>query len=877
MLVGAGAAAPPLWTGTPRVVLDQVALDQPESVTERLHVHWLRRQPLVLELRIDPATLRSPQVWTDPPWRLGPRLGFERDRLHFLIWANNYDARGGRPLWWWALKARAVGAGPGPPGGPDALLPDGRPAWIDGGPRSSAPAEIAGSPVVSWESVELDRLDPVAPVDSPRADLAADQLEAVLHRDGPARVIAPAGSGKTRVLTERLRHLLQDAGLAREQVAAVAYNVKAAGEMRDRCRGLDPRIQTLNAMGYGLLREHRAEPPRVLAEIEVRRLLESLLPRLGRRVNQDPLAPYIEALGQVRQGLVDPVEVEETRDDVPGFAAAFPAYRAALERLAAVDFDEQIFATVELLLRDGEFRRRVQARHRHLLVDEFQDLTPLHVLFIRLLTAPTFDVFGVGDDDQVIYGHAGADPDFLIDFGALFPGAGAHALQVNYRCPAAVVEAAVNLLAYNRRRIAKRIVAAPEAVPALDALRIDRHPPEMGASQLAEVVSGWLAAGTAPAEIAVLTRVNALLLAPQVVLAQVGVPVAGGIGEEVMERTGVRAALAYLRLAVKPAAMTGGDIVEILRRPSRGLPPWFAERLGRRRAWSPAQLRALAENVPEKEAPKVLRLAAELEQLGRVAGRGGGTIATLRHVRDELGLGEAMAMLDGRPGAEGSSHLDDIDALITVAALQPDPGAFESWLRERLRGARRADGVNLSTIHRAKGREFDRVLIFGVNEGLLPHRLAVDEEEERRVLHVAITRARVEARLLVDRSRPSPFLDELSGRAPTRPARLAPTTTPAGGRSRGSGNPGRRTSGAEVEPTELSPEQLRLEVALRAWRVRRSRVDGVPAFVILSDRHLRGIAAARPLTLVELARLPGIGPAKLELYGEEIVEVVASG
>ncbi len=243
------------------------------------------------------------------------------------------------------------------------------------------------------------------------------------HGAGAARIIAPAGSGKTRVLTERLRHLQADRGIEREGVLAVAYNKKAQLEMESRTTDFRPRVSTLNALGYRLLGEHEGRSPRVLDEREVRRLVDDLVPRGRPRANTDRLAPYLEGLTAIRLGLRDPEEVEAERDDVPGLAAVFGPYRQSLARAGAVDFDEQVYRAVEVLLADGEFRRRVQPAHRHLLVDEFQDLTPAHVLLLRLLSGPGLDVFGVGDDDQVIYGHAGADPAFLVDFEELFPAA----------------------------------------------------------------------------------------------------------------------------------------------------------------------------------------------------------------------------------------------------------------------------------------------------------------------------------------------------------------------------------------------------------------------------------------------------------------------
>ena len=368
------------------------------------------------------------------------------------------------------------------------------------------------------ESVELGSLAVVPPPVAPDADLAADQLAAVDHRSGPARVIAPAGSGKTRVLTERLRHLHVDRGYEPSTVLAVAYNKQAQLEMEARTAAFRPRVRTLNSLGLWVVAEHRGGSPPVLDEPDVRRMIDALLPgRRQRRANTDPIGPYIEGLTAIRLGLTDPEVVEASRDDVAGLAELFPAYRRRLAERRAVDFDEQVYAAVEALLRDGPFRRSMQRSCRHLLVDEFQDLTPAHVLLLRLLAIPALDVFGVGDDDQCIYGYAGADPAFLIDYGQLFPGATPHPLQVNYRCPTEVVAGARTLLGYNHRRVAKVIEPGPAADPTAGALRVIEHGAHDGATALVELLREWLGEpGVEPSSIAVLTRVNSLLLAPHV-------------------------------------------------------------------------------------------------------------------------------------------------------------------------------------------------------------------------------------------------------------------------------------------------------------------------------------------------------------------------
>ena len=929
VLVGVGAAAPEGWAEAQRVVVDEAALADPAEVVRRLHLAWSEREPIVIELAVDAASFRAPTSYGDEPWMLG--AGFEPwlDRLHFLVWANSYDAQGpGEPIWWWARKAGRLGANPGPSEGPgDVVLPDGTPAWIDGGPRAPLAVPLAGAAVVHRDTVELGLLTPQPAPVVPDAQLAPDQLASVDHGAGPARIVAPAGSGKTRVLTERMRHLLSARGYERESVLALAYNKKAQEEMVSRLPGLGARIQTLNAWGYGLLTRAMGRRPELLDERTVRSIVEGLVPKQQRRVNTDPIAPYLDGLSLIRLGLRRPEDVEAELDDVAGLAAAYGPYRAELQRRGAIDFDEQVFGAVEALLRDGELRRAVQADHRHLLVDELQDLTPAHVLLVRLASCPAFDVFGVGDDDQCIYSHSGADPRFLIDYAAHFPGAEEHALEVNYRCPAAVTGAAATLLSYNHRRVAKDIRPGPAVEPAADALQVRTHAADAGAAALVEAVTGWLAEPDAsPGQVAVLARVQSLLLAPHVALAEAGVPVDSILDESVLTRLGVRAALAYLRIAVSPDQVAGTDLSEVHRRPSRGLPQWATKFLDRCRSID--DVRQAAGRIDDvKVSAKLDDLAIDLDRLAGLARSGASSRDLLLAVRDDIGLGSAMTLLDSSGGAAGS-HLDDLEALLQVADLHPDAGSFEPWLRRAFHRERAEGGVTLSTIHRVKGLEWDRVVVFGVTDGVLPHRLSEDAEEERRVLHVGITRGRHRVLVLGDRSRPSRCLAELDGTAPhvavITPAERRAAAEPAGGglapktrredRTSISAEVGLRLKvlgGYEGVIDELGAEGVRLAVdgggsfavrygervhvdgtprtlaraaspladaaatALRAWRGERSKVDKVPAYVVLSDKHLEGIAGRHPADLAELRACPGIGPAKLEAYGDEILGILA--
>jgi DNA helicase II / ATP-dependent DNA helicase PcrA len=838
-----------------------IAGEQPDTVAA-LHQAWATRTPVVIRVDPDDATRwRTPGVETLSPWELSPSYEFTADRLHHLVWANSYDARGGiEPIWWWTRKAERLGAAISKIA--DVIV-DGADVWIDGGPRGPLAVRHIHRETIDRGALDIAADGDVAP--SPSIALADDQFAAVAHGGGPARIIAPAGSGKTRVLTERLRHLLGDRRIERELVCAVAYNRRAQEELALRCSAFNPRVVTLNALGWELL----GRPP-VIEERDVRRIIEGLVPKPARRSNVDPFAPYLEALGRIRLGLCDPAVVEDERDDVPGVADAFEPYRAELLRRGVVDFDEQIYAAVERLLQDGAFRRAQQARFRHLLIDEFQDLTPAHVLLIRLLAAPEFDVFGVGDDDQVIYGHAGADPAFLLDFDQLFPGAASHPLEVNYRCRPAIVTAAKTLLQHNRRRVDKTIRAGrSESDEHAPALEVVTHTANDGASAVVDAVRTALTGGCSLRDIAVLARVNSQLLAPQVALAEAGHLVDGALDERVLDRTGARAALAYLRIATSPSGANPADIREILRRPSRGLPQWFEKWL-RGKSMTVADVRSIGDRLDdEKVSLKVASLADDLDLVVRI-GRTGTTREILRAVRVRVGLGEAMTTLDASAAA---SHLDDLEALEQVADLHPEAATFERWLRGLLSNSKATaaasgdDRITLATVHRVKGREWPMVVLFGVNDGLLPHRLSEDREEERRVFHVGITRGMDRVVVVADAERPSPFITELD---PATPINLAPV------RSTARTSPVSPSSAKARGRAAVTVADGPLLERLRSWRAARAKSDGVPAYVVMHDKHLQVIAGAAPQSLVALSRLEGMGPRRMELYGDDIIAITVS-
>lgn len=1041
VLVRPGDPAPEAWAGCETLQASTGGGFSAET-GRRLRHAWLTRERLVIELD---GELPDPSpVWQAPWWELSPGLTMRSEVLAHLLAANVVDARDPNRARFAPVEAalRLGARRAGSPGGsnmradePGAtgtasadhvsgiaaesiaaesiatesiatesiasagdvvadagqvwcdgdVRTDAGPMWCDGGPLEAF--ELA-SPVIPAANLAVGSLRGIGPA-IPQADLAPDQQAAVGHLGGAACIVAPAGSGKTRVLTERARYLVRDVGVAAGAVCLVAFNVRARREMQERTADLPGiEVRTLNSLALAICNGTRpfARPSRhgridVIDEMGVRDRLDGLVKR-RRRAMTDQLAPWLEALGASRLGLRDPAEVErDFQPDVPDFAAVAPRFVEDLSADGVVDFDQQIIRAIEILLADPAARAAARRVCGVLLVDEFQDLTPAHLLMIRLLAGPRADVLAVGDDDQTIYGYAGASPQWLIDFDKYFPGAARHHLNVNYRCPPSVIGAAVNLLSHNRRRIDKQITApgpgggdgsdasdgdmadtpgvthrpgravAASSVAGQDGRRnAGRGAPGQGtvvvnsgedsAAVLRDSVAALLDGGVRPSDIAVLTRVNSTLLVPQVVLGDMGVAADAPLGQGFLERTGVAGALAWLKLAVAPRhALPSGALSDAARRPPRGVSPRVIEWIGEQR--SVGALRALAGRLSDdRTAAKIDELADDIDMLRqRTANEGLNTQSVLEAVRDDLGLGSSLdTRLDAsRRSVDRSAHGDDLRALISVAHLHPDPAGFAGWLAGRLDGGsgRGGDGrdgvgfgtdertspaptpaqdggaadrdgvrsggaaggrVRLATVHRVKGLEWPHVVIYEASAGLMPHRLSHDVEEERRVFHVALTRCSASVTLICG-DEPSPFLPELSELAPPRPdpaldGPIEPSrsqrseTDDAGGLCSGSTDPQAESSAPTPNASSAraraprpappsDPGDAALFEALRGWRRERSKADGVPAYVVFPDTVLIALATQRPRTHAELLAVPGIGPTKLERYGDDIVALLA--
>ena len=292
----------------------------------------------------------------------------------------------------------------------------------------------------------------------------------------------------------------------------------------------------------------------------------------------------------------------------------------------------------------------------------------------------------------------------------------------------------------------------------------------------------------------------------------------------------------------------------MLRRPSRSLSPrlseWVAEQPDL------AGLRRLAARLRDaRDTDRVEALAADIDAVAERARRS--TPEALAYLFDEVGLAPAVSTLDAhRHGMNRTAQADDLDALGWLARLHPDAATFETWLHDTLSRPTDHRGITLATVHKVKGQEWPHVVVHQADASQLPHRLAEDVEEERRVFHVAITRA-IESVTIVAGNPPSPFVAELTTEPSASPRRSAldRTTPPAARRP-----PKAPLTGALADALRALRHELR---------------DGKPAYTVFDDETLRAIVASQPASVTELGRVKGIGPKRLELYGEQILAVVA--
>jgi DNA helicase-2/ATP-dependent DNA helicase PcrA len=633
----------------------------------------------------------------------------------------------------------------------------------------------------------------VTPHDELLAGLNPAQREAVLHVEGPLLVVAGAGSGKTRVLTHRVAHLIRAHGVKPNEILAITFTNKAATEMRERLERLLGRtaraiwILTFHAAcGRILRREAERLGYRssftIYDQADQVRLVKACLEELGKDPKRFTPRGIHAQISSAKNQLVSP---EEYTSRVASFwdqtvAEVYELYQRRLFASNAVDFDDMLMLTVDVLERFPEALERWQSAFRHVLVDEYQDTNHAQYRLLQLLAAKHRNVFAVGDPDQSIYAFRGADIRNILDFEKDFGGADTVALEQNYRSTNAILEAANAVIDNNRDRKPKRLWSELGQGDPVEVVEVEDEHAE--ARFVAAEIARQVESGYSASEIAVFYRTNAQSRVLEDVLVRQGIAYQVIGGPRFYERAEIKDAVAYLSLLNNTDDAVA--LMRIANRPRRGIGDTSIQRLV---AHATALGISLWDATADPEAAGVATASAR-------AIRGFRTVMeSLQSAAQELEVDELVETVLQRSGTieayeaertiEARGRIENLQELVGSAQeyrARADEATLSGFLEEvQLQSdqdtlAQDEAQVTLMTIHNAKGLEYRVVFLIGMEDGIFPHARALEDnevEEERRLAYVGMTRAmerltltHATARSLYGRREynlPSRFLDEL--------------------------------------------------------------------------------------------------------------------
>ena len=629
-------------------------------------------------------------------------------------------------------------------------------------------------------------------------DLNPSQREAVRHLEGPLLVLAGAGSGKTRVITAKIAHLIEQGGVAARHITAVTFTNKAAREMKGRVgklldaqagRGLS--ISTFHTLGLNILRrELKTAGLRAGFSIFDEQDVEQLLRELTKKneADKDTLQRARWQISAWKNDLIDPDAAQgSASDDFESFyAALYGAYQRALRVYNAVDFDDLILLPVSLLRSDPALRERWQNRIRYMLVDEYQDTNGAQYELVKLLVGVRGALTVVGDDDQSIYAWRGARPENLARLRDDFPHLHVIKLEQNYRSTGRILRAANTLIANNEHVFEKRLWS--ELGPG-ELLRVVNCRDEEDEAErvISEIIQQRFNSGAPYSSFAILYRGNHQARPFEKALRTQNIPYFISGGTSFFSRSEVKDVMAYLRLIVNPN--DDGAFLRIINTPRREIGTSTLETLSHYAAERRCSLfqaideLALGERLKARPLSRLREFSAWLGSMGR--GSEDSPVETVRQLLNDLDYRDWIEQTSGSDKA-AERRWENVEDLIgwleKLRADEQKGGSLGHMVNhlslmdilERQDEEDSGDRVVLMTLHGAKGLEFPHVFLVGMEEDLLPHRSSIEEDniaEERRLAYVGVTRAqrtlvmtcaerRRRAGELV-RCEPSRFLQEL--------------------------------------------------------------------------------------------------------------------
>jgi DNA helicase II / ATP-dependent DNA helicase PcrA len=625
------------------------------------------------------------------------------------------------------------------------------------------------------------------------ADLNPAQREAVLATEGPLLVVAGAGSGKTRVLTYRVAHLINACGVKPNEILAITFTNKAAGEMRERLEDLlGPVARAIWILTFHAAcgRILRREAPRlgyrsnftIYDQADQVRLTKACLEELERDPKRFVPRGIHAQISAAKNQLVTPQEYAER---VASFydqtvAEVYDVYQRRLFASNAVDFDDLLMLTVQVLERFPEARERWQKAFRYILVDEYQDTNHAQYRLLQLLAQEHRNVCAVGDPDQSIYAFRGADIRNILEFERDFGETRTIALEQNYRSTNTILEAANHVIANNRERKPKDLWSDLGTGQPVRALEVEDEHAE--ARFVAAEIALLVEEGYSGSEIAVFYRTNAQSRVLEDVLVRQGIAYQVIGGPRFYERAEVKDVIAYLQVIDNP--FDAVSLQRIANRPRRGIGDTTLARL---QSYADAHGISLWEALDHAEEAGVgaapLRAVQSLRTLLQSLQAGALDLEVPEVIERVLDRSGYVDSLRAERTIEAQGRVENLQELVGVAqeyqATSPEP-SLSGFLQEislysdqdAIRGEQSL--VTLMTLHNAKGLEFRAVFMIGMEEGIFPHSRSLEEqglEEERRLAYVGMTRARERLVLTHASARslwgsrsynlPSRFLDEL--------------------------------------------------------------------------------------------------------------------